>query len=96
MADDLGFIDPTARGGKTPIPMAQRPADLAGKVVGLLDNGKEPADVILQTLEHALRDRYGVSRVVTRRTASYTMAAPQEMLDEMAREVDVAITALGG
>ncbi len=34
--------------------------DLAGKVVGLLDNTKEQADVILETVAEALRERYGV------------------------------------
>jgi hypothetical protein len=96
MADDLGFIDPTARGGKAEVAMAPRPKDLAGKVVGLLDNGKEQSDVILQTLGDALRERYGVARVVMRRTGSYTKPAPQQLIDEMAAEVEVAIAALGG
>ena len=96
MANDLGFTDPTAVRGKAKIAMAPRPVDLAGKVVGLLDNSKEQADVILQTLGDALRERYGVARVVIRRTESYTKPAPEDMINEMAKEVDVAIAALGG
>ncbi|MBI4191337.1 MAG: hypothetical protein HY525_12470 [Betaproteobacteria bacterium] len=96
MANDLGFTDPTAVRSKAKITMAPRPADLAGKVVGLLDNSKEQADVILQTLGDALRERYGVARVVIRRTESYTKPAPEEMINEMAKEVQVAIAALGG
>ncbi len=38
MTNDLGFIDPTAGGSHLKIALAPRPADLAGKVVGLLDN----------------------------------------------------------
>ena len=37
--------------------------DLAGKVVGLLDNTKEQGDVILQTIGDALRERHGVALV---------------------------------
>ena len=47
MTNDLGFIDPTAGGSKTKIALAPRPMDLAGKVVGMIDNTKEQADVIL-------------------------------------------------
>jgi len=64
MANELQFIDPTAGGGKAKISMASRPMDLAGKVVGLLDNSKEQADVILQTVADVLRERYGVADVI--------------------------------
>ena len=96
MADPLGFIDPTAGGGKPRIELAARPANLAGKVVGLLDNTKEQADIILQTLGEALRERYGVADVVIRRKEHYSKPATEALIDEMANEVDVAIAALGG
>ena len=51
----LPFIDPTAGGGKATIAPAPRPMDLAGKVIGLLDNTKEQGDVILATVASALR-----------------------------------------
>ena len=62
MSDNLGFIDPTLEIGKVKLAMAPRAGDLAGKVVGLLDNTKEQADVILETIGKALRERYGVAR----------------------------------
>jgi hypothetical protein len=64
---DLPFIDPTRGGAKTALPKAPRPMDLAGKVVGLLDNTKEQADVILETIGQALREKYGVADVIMRR-----------------------------
>ena len=45
MAEGLGFVDPTAGGSAAVIQMAARPVDLSGKVVGLLDNTKEQADI---------------------------------------------------
>jgi hypothetical protein len=96
MANDLGFVDPTAGGDKQQIYLAPRPPDLAGKVVGLLDNTKEQADIILQTLGEALRERYGVANVIMRRKEHYSKPATDELIDEMANEVDVAIAALGG
>jgi hypothetical protein len=96
MAHELPFIDPTAGGGKSSIAPAPRPMDLAGKVLGLLDNTKEQADLILQSVGEALRSRYGVSRIVMRRKEHYSKPATDALLDEMAREVDVAVAAVGG
>ena len=96
MANDLGFIDPTAGGGKAKVALAPRPMDLAGKVVGLLDNTKEQGTLILETLGKALQDQYGVARVVLRAKEHYSKPATDALIDEMAKEVDVAIAAVGG
>ncbi|MCH7843731.1 MAG: hypothetical protein IID01_13335 [Chloroflexi bacterium] len=96
MANGLGFVDPTAGGGKETVPLAPRPANLSGKVVGLLDNTKEQADIILQTIGEALCERYGVEKVIIRRKEHYSKPAAEEMIDEMANQVDVAIAGLGG
>jgi hypothetical protein len=92
----LGFIDPTAGTGRKKIPLATRPADLAGKVVGLLDNTKEQGSLILETLGAALIEKYGVARVVLRRKEHYSKPATDALIDDMSKEVDVAIAALGG
>jgi urease gamma subunit len=96
MSNDLGFIDPTAGGSRAKIALAPRPADLAGKVVGLLDNTKEQADVILETVADVLRERYGVAKVIIRRKEYYSKPASEELINEMAKEVQVAAAALGG
>ena len=96
MADDLGFIDPTAGGGKSRIALAPRPMDLAGKVVGLLDNTKEHGDLILATIGAALRERYGAARVVFRTKEIFSKPASEDLINEMAKEVEVAVAALGG
>jgi hypothetical protein len=96
MTSDLDFIDPTAGHERERIALAARPMDLAGKVVGLLDNTKEQADVILETVGAVLRERYGVARVIIRRKEFFSKPASEALLNEMAREVQVAAAALGG
>jgi len=96
MAEELGFIDPTAGGNRAKIALAPRPMDLAGKVVGLLDNTKEQADVILETIGGVLRERYGVAKVIIRRKEAFSRPATEALLNEMAKEVQVAAAALGG
>ena len=96
MTDTLPFIDPTAGTGKARIPLAARPADLAGKVVGLLDNTKEQADIILAALGEELQRRYGVAKVIIRRKEHYSKPATDALIDAMAQEVQVAVAAVGG
>jgi hypothetical protein len=96
MAHDRGFIDPTAGGGNAKIAMAPRLLDLAGTSVGLLDNTKEQGDIILQTVAEVLRERYRVARVIFRRKEHYSKPAPATLIGEMAREVQVAVAAVGG
>ena len=96
MDDALPWIDPTAGSGKAKIALAPRPMDLAGKVIGLLDNTKEQGDVILQTVGDALRERYGVARVVIQRKEHYSKPATNALIDAMAKEVQLAVAAVGG
>ena len=96
MTRPLGFIDPTAGSHTARIALAPRPMDLAGAVVGLLDNTKEQGDVILQTVAEVLQERYGVAGVVIRRKEHYSKPALASLIDAMAREVQVAVAAVGG
>ena len=96
MANELGFVDPTAGGGKEIIRPAPRPTSLSGKVVGLIDNTKEQADIILQTIGEALCERYGVEGVIVRRKEHYSKPATEELIYDMAKQVDIAVAGLGG
>ena len=96
MSTELGFIDPTANRPDRLVNLAERPISLNGKVIGVLDNTKEQADVILSTIGEALCERYGADSVVLRRKEHYSKPATPEMITEMAEKVDVAIAGLGG
>jgi hypothetical protein len=96
MSEPSGIIDPSADRGAQSFAQAPRPESLSGKVLGLLDNTKEQGGTILETIGEALRERYGVARVVVRRKEHYSRTAQASLLDEMAREVQVAVAALGG
>ena len=96
MSNDLPFIDPTRGGAKTRLERAPRPMDLAGKVVGMVDNNKEQGDVILAAFAEALRARFGVADVIIRRKPYFSKPATAELIDEIAAKVDVAIAAVGG
>jgi len=89
------FYDPSVAPRKS-IALAPRPDSLKGKVVGLFDNTKEQADIVLEALGGQLVKRFGVKELVTRRGIHYSKPAPLATVEEMARKCDVVICALGG
>ena len=96
MAVKMDFVDPTAGSASETIPLATRPAELSGKVIGILDNTKEQANIILETLGEGLCEKYGAKEVIMRRKEHYSKPAPDAMIEEMADQCDVVICALGG
>jgi hypothetical protein len=72
---------------------AERPKSLAGLRIGLLDNGKEFSDVVLEALAEALRRDYGATNIKFWRKGFPAKGAP--FIAEMAAETDVAISGVG-
>ena len=78
------------------VPPAQRLPSLHGKVVGLYDNTKEQADIILEAAGDYLKAHYGIKEVIGFRGAHYSKPAPLATLEDMARRCDFVLCALGG
>jgi hypothetical protein len=72
---------------------AERPKSLKGLRVGLLDNGKEFSDVVLEALAEILRSDHGVTNIKFWRKGFPAKGAP--FIAEMAAETDVAISGVG-
>lgn len=89
------FYDPSVETTKA-VSSAQRPASLEGKVIGLYDNTKEQADIILEAAGADLKRRFGIKALLNYRGIHYSKPAPLETIEEMARKCDIVICALGG
>jgi len=74
---------------------AVRPASLAGKVIGILDNGKAKSDLLLGEIRKLLRSEARVADVVMVRKPSAYRPAPDEQLDDLSRRVDAVVTGIG-
>jgi hypothetical protein len=94
--DELTVLDPTAEMDVERIPLAPRPPDLAGKRVGFLDNSKERAEEILRRMEERMKGQFSLGSVVWRRKDFYTKQAPLALIDDLARQCDVVVNAVGG
>jgi hypothetical protein len=85
-------LDETPRVVSKPAP---RLTSLTGKTIGLLDISKPGGSVFLDHLEHLLKERYGVSRVVRAMKPTFTKPAPDAVIDKLLdAKCDAVIEAL--
>jgi hypothetical protein len=87
------LLDPTGKPQPREARLAIRPESLRGRRVGLLDNGKAGANMLLDRVEELLRSQYGVDTFVRRRKETATRGAA--FLPELAAQAQVVIGALG-
>jgi hypothetical protein len=82
--------------------LAPRPATLEGKVVGLLPNWRPSAVEILRAIGEQLGERYRLKAIVMEQPVrelpirtGRLLDTMHEQLDELAKRVDVVVTATG-
>lgn len=88
-------FDPTEEPAAKAFTPAPRVASLAGKVVGILDNGKAKSDLLLREVQELLRSEAGVADFVMVRKTSAYRPAPEADLDALARRVHAVVTGIG-
>jgi hypothetical protein len=65
-ADGIRLYDPTAQPRTIVAQLAPRLTSLAGKRIGILDNSKANAGVLMLAVANLLKERYGVGEIVKR------------------------------
>lgn len=92
----VDFLDPRAEPGQPVEPYSLR-ADLAAGtvVIGLLANGFPDSVAFLDQVQEALAGRLGDARFVRYDKGNASAPASDEMLDAMASQCTVAVTAYG-
>ena len=74
--------------------MADRPSGLGGVRVGLLDNRKANANVLLTSLGRGLEEHYQAGSTAMFEKPVFSRPSPEDLLSELER-FDVVVTALG-
>ncbi len=90
----ITVMDPTAEPRPVPQPLAERPSTLTGKRIGFLNNSKPNVALLLEVVEEELRQRYEPAGVVRRIKTAAGIPAEKALLDDLARECDVAVVAI--
>jgi hypothetical protein len=80
----IRLYDPTAQPRAVSARLAPRLASLAGKRIGILDNGKANAGPLMLAVAQILQDRYGAGEVVKREKPVAGPPKP-EVLEALAR-----------
>ena len=89
----MEILDPV---GSTQAPsraLAARPASLQGSVLGVLDNSKPNARVLLEGVAGALAEKLGAREIRRWRKPGASIGAAAAVLDEIAAECGAVLTA---
>jgi hypothetical protein len=97
MTNGLEILNPTAQvsgGNSAAKAVGKSLSSLKGLRVGLLDNGMPHASDFLGHLGEAFSKRFQTP-LLTRRKGQTALAAEREILEEIVRNCDVAVTGFG-
>jgi hypothetical protein len=88
------LLNPRAQPTAQEVRLAPRPSDLQGKRVGLIQNTKANAAGLLEAVAEVLKDDLKPAEVIRRKVPT-SLPASEEVLDELARDCDLVIEAVG-
>ena len=89
------ILDPTSKANVVEVEMALRVDTLNGKRVGFLWNAKPNADHLLQRLEELLQQRFEFASVLRRKKRISSEPAYESIIEDLARECDLVVNAVG-
>lgn len=90
----IRVYDPTSEEATTSATALARLESLAGRTIGLLDNGKIRVHELLNHIEELLYAQHGVAQVLRFKKPDASRPAPAEVLADM-QQCDVVIAAVG-
>ena len=76
-------------------PLASRPDTLDGKKIGLVWNNKPNGDVFLAGVERWVKERHPSAETLGRPISTCCAELPEGELERIAKDIDVAVFALG-
>jgi hypothetical protein len=89
----MEILDPVGSTSATSRTLAPRPATLAGAVIGVLDNSKPNARVLLEGVARALAQKVGARDVKIWGKPGASIGATTTVLDEIAAQCGAVLTA---
>ncbi len=90
----IRVLDPTAEDTGLQAASTARLTSLAGRTIGLLDNGKIRVYELLNAMEEILRTQHGVAQVLRFKKPDASRPAPVEVVADM-KQCDAIISAVG-
>ena len=95
MAKKILYVSPEAPVADAAPDVARREFSAGGLRIGILDNSKGNADHLLAFLIEGLRAQVPVASVVSMRKPSASRPADDKLLDDLVKEADCVVSAMG-
>jgi hypothetical protein len=96
MAQLEALLDPTGmEAGAADTTLSPRPVTLKGLTIGLLDNTKPNSTMLLETIAAQLQEHHGAGEARLYTKDYFGTPVKQPLLEQIIRECDVVITAVG-
>ena len=89
------FLDPTGSVRQSAAELAPRIPDLAGKVLGIVDDGLPNCDDLLRGVVAEIEQRYELAEIVRVVKPSFSSPLPKADYDDMVRRIDAAVVGVG-
>ena len=89
------LVNPTTEAVTPPFDGAPRLPAMAGAKVGIIDDSKRNADVLLEELAEVLRTRYEIGDVKWHRKPSASRPADPAAIAALATDCDAVVIAIG-
>ena len=93
MISAMDILDPIGDTSAAVRTLAPRPGSLEGAVIGVLDNSKPNARVLLEGVARAVADKLGAREVRVWRKPGASIGATTTVLDEIAAQCGAVLTA---
>lgn len=93
--DELGVFDPRGRIDAERVELAPRAKALKGLRLGILDNTKWNANRLLRKTAAVLEQQHGIGAVTYYKKESFSKVADPALIDEIAANSDIVLTAIG-
>jgi hypothetical protein len=94
MTKTIPVYDPRGVVEAAPVAAAPRAKSLKGLRLGILDNTKWNANKLLRGLRDRLAEQHGFNAVNYYRKESFSLSAAPELIDEIAANNDIVVTAI--
>jgi hypothetical protein len=95
MSKRIVLVKPEAPARPMTGKLTRRLPALEGLRLGVLYNSKANGDHLLRDIAESLETTYGLRLAIWRQKPAASFGATEEILDELAREADLVVTAMG-
>ena len=94
MGQKVLLVVPEAPVPEAMVTAGSRKAGMSGLRLGILDNSKGNADHLLRFIVEGVKAVFPVASVLTARKSSFSLPAPGAILDHLAAEADIIVSAM--